>query len=228
MNVFILKIIALTAMIIDHYGAIFQGDTMFFRMIGRIAFPIYCFLLVEGYFHTSDVKKYAKRLFIFALISEVPFDLAFYNKLGFVHQNIFFTLFIGLAAIYILDDREGKYNFNKNTVVLIKTAVILISCVLAALLSVDYSAVGIIYILVFYLTRNYDKFKRFKTIIPIMLIVNLSASIFQQFSLLALPLLYSYNGELGPKNKILQISFYAAYPLHLMIFYIIKISFPLL
>jgi hypothetical protein len=228
MNVFILKIIALTTMIIDHYGAIFQGDTMFFRMIGRLAFPIYCFLLVEGYFHTSDVKKYAKRLFIFALISEVPFDLAFYNKLGFVHQNIFFTLFIGLAAIYILDNREGKYNFNKNTVVLIKTAVILISCVLATLLSVDYSAVGIIYILVFYFTRNYDKFKRFITIVPIMLIVNFSASIFQQFSLLALPLLYSYNGELGPKNKILQISFYVAYPLHLMIFYIIKISFPLL
>lgn len=215
-------------MIIDHYGAIFQGDTMFFRMIGRLAFPIYCFLLVEGYFHTSDVKKYAKRLFIFALISEVPFDLAFYNKLGFVHQNIFFTLFIGLAAIYILDNREGKYNFNKNTVVLIKTAVILISCVLATLLSVDYSAIGIIYILVFYFTRNYDKFKRFITIVPIMLIVNFSASIFQQFSLLALPLLYSYNGELGPKNKILQISFYVAYPLHLMIFYIIKISFPLL
>jgi hypothetical protein len=228
MNVFILKIIALTTMIIDHYGAIFQGDTMFFRMIGRLAFPIYCFLLVEGYFHTSDVKKYAKRLFIFALISEVPFDLAFYNKLGFVHQNIFFTLFIGLAAIYILDNREGKYNFNKNTVVLIKTAVILISCVLATLLSVDYSAIGIIYILVFYFTRNYDKFKRFITIVPIMLIVNFSASIFQQFSLLALPLLYSYNGELGPKNKILQISFYVAYPLHLMIFYIIKISFPLL
>ena len=228
MNVFILKIIALTTMIIDHYGAIFQGDTMFFRMIGRLAFPIYCFLLVEGYCHTSDVKKYAKRLFIFALISEVPFDLAFYNKLGFVHQNIFFTLFIGLAAIYILDNREGKYNFNKNTVVLIKTAVILISCVLATLLSVDYSAVGIIYILVFYFTRNYDKFKRFITIVPIMLIVNFSASIFQQFSLLALPLLYSYNGELGPKNKILQISFYVAYPLHLMIFYIIKISFPLL
>lgn len=228
MNVFILKIIALTTMIIDHYGAIFQGDTMFFRMIGRLAFPIYCFLLVEGYFHTSDVKKYAKRLFIFALISEVPFDLAFYNKLGFVHQNIFFTLFIGLAAIYIVDNREGKYNFNKNTVVLIKTAVILISCVLATLLSVDYSAIGIIYILVFYFTRNYDKFKRFITIVPIMLIVNFSASIFQQFSLLALPLLYSYNGELGPKNKILQISFYVAYPLHLMIFYIIKISFPLL
>lgn len=217
MNVFVLKIIALTTMIIDHYGAIFQGDTMFFRMIGRLAFPIYCFLLVEGYFHTSDVKKYAKRLFIFALISEVPFDLAFYNKIGFVHQNIFFTLFIGLAAIYFLDNKEGKYNFNKNVV-------ILIACGLAILLSVDYNAIGIIYILAFYFTRNYDKLKRFKTIGLIMLIVNFISSILQQFSLLALPLLYTYNGDHGPKNKIMQILFYAAYPLHLMIFYILKLN----
>lgn len=215
MNVFILKIIALTTMIIDHYGAIFQSDTMLFRMIGRLAFPIYCFLLVEGYFHTSDVKKYAKRLFIFALISEVPFDLAFYNKIGFVHQNIFFTLFIGLAAIYFLDNREWKYNFDKN-------AVILIACILAILLSVDYSAIGIIYILAFYFTRNYDKLKRFRTVGLVMLVINFISSVLQQFSLLALPLLYAYNGKPGPKNKIMQISFYAAYPLHLMIFYLIK------
>ncbi|MFA7532979.1 MAG: TraX family protein, partial [Tissierellaceae bacterium] len=92
MNVFILKLIALTSMIIDHYGAIFHGDVILYRIIGRLAFPIYAFLLVEGYFHTRNVKKYGLRLFIFALISEIPFDYAFYGGLSFVHQNIFFTL----------------------------------------------------------------------------------------------------------------------------------------
>lgn len=215
MNVFILKIIALTTMIIDHYGAIFQNDLIVFRMVGRLAFPIYCFLLVEGYFHTSDIKKYAKRLFVFALISEIPFDLAFYNKIGFAHQNIFFTLFMGLVTIHLLENKEGKYNLNKN-------AVILSTCILAVIFSVDYNAMGIIYILAFYYTRNYDRFKKLKYVGIVMLITNFTSSIIQQFSLLALPILYSYNGKLGPKNKILQISFYAAYPLHLLIFYILK------
>jgi hypothetical protein len=215
MNVFILKIIALTTMIIDHYGAIFQSDIMIFRIIGRLAFPIYCFLLVEGYFHTSDVKKYAKRLLIFALISEVPFDLAFFNKVGFTHQNIFFTLFIGLVTIYILDNKEGKFNFNRDVV-------IVVACIISILLSVDYNAIGIIYILVFYFTINHEKFKKFKTVGIVMLIVNFIFSVIQQFSLLALLIVYKYNGKPGPRNKFLQISFYAAYPIHLLIFYFIK------
>lgn len=217
MNVFILKIIALLTMFIDHYGAIFQNDIMIYRVIGRIAFPIYCFLLVEGYIHTSNVKKYATRLFIFALISEIPFDLAFYNNIGLKHQNIFFTLFIGLAAIYFIDNKENKYNFNKS-------AVIIAACLLAIVLSTDYDAMGIIYILFLFFTRNNDKVKRFKTIFLVMFIVNLTSSVLQQFSLLALIPIYFYNGEAGPKNKVVQILFYAAYPLHLLIYYFIKIT----
>lgn len=216
MNVLTLKLIALTTMIVDHYGAIFHGNIMAFRMIGRLAFPIYCFLLVEGYFHSSNIKKYAKRLFIFALISEVPFDLAFYGKLGFQHQNIFFTLFLGLMAIYFMENKVTKYNYSKNTV-------IIVACILSILLAVDYNIVGIIYILSFYFTRSYVKNKKFIIIAITMFIVNLSPSFIQQFSILALILLYFYNGKLGPKNKFLQILFYAAYPLHLFLFWLMQI-----
>lgn len=217
MNAFILKLIALVTMIIDHYGAIFHSDIMIFRMIGRIAFPIYCFLLVEGFYHTKDFKKYATRLFIFGLISEVFFDYALYGKLSLGHQNVFFTLFIGLMAMHFLENKEGKYKINRNMV-------IFLAVILATFLSVDYSLIGIIYILAFYFNRKYiTRHKLIRTGL-IMLVTNLVfTSLIQMLSLLALPIIYFYNEELGPKNKGLQLSFYIAYPLHLLIFYLIKI-----
>lgn len=217
MNTFLLKLIALVTMIIDHFGAIFHEDIMAYRIIGRIAFPIYCFLLVEGFFHTKNFKKYASRLLIFGFISELFFDYAFFGKLYFGHQNIFFTLFIGLMAIELIENKDGKYKISKNLV-------IALAIILASLTFVDYAFMGIIYILAFYFNRNYPRKQKFLRIALTMLIINLSSSLIQQFSLLTLPILYFYNGELGPKNKLLQISFYIAYPLHLLIFYLIKIN----
>ena len=188
MNVLILKIIALVSMIIDHYGAIFHSDIDLYRIIGRLAFPIYCFLLVEGYFHTKDVKKYAKRLFIFALVSEIPFDFAFYNKIEFMHQNVFFTLFIGLITMYFLDNKEEKYNFSRR-------AILITSVLSSILLFVDYNFIGIIYILSFYFTKNYTKSKRLALVSLVIFLTNL---LFingnQQFCLFAIPIIYFYNG----------------------------------
>lgn len=215
MNVLILKILALTSMIIDHYGSIFHGDILLYRAVGRIAFPIYCFLLVEGYTHTSNIKRYIKRLLIFALLSEIPFDLAFYGRLELSHQNIFFTLSIGLIAMYLLDNKEGRFVFNK-------TAIYLGACALAMFLFVDYSFIGIIYILQFHKVKDLPNPQKFYKLALVIFLVNLITFGWpQQFSLLALPIIYFYNGELGPKNKISQTFFYAAYPLHLIIFYII-------
>ncbi len=217
MNSLLLKAIALTTMIIDHYGAIFQGDIIIYRIIGRLAFPIYCFLLVEGYFHTSNLKGYARRLLIFALISEIPFDLAFYNGIGFVHQNIFFTLFIGLAAIYFIDNKE-KYKFDS-------TLVIIIAAVIATLLRTDYQFIGVIYIFAFYKAKSLPKERRLLSTGVIMFAMNMAAGWLQQFSLLALGLIYFYNNEEGRKNKFIQLGFYIAYPLHLMIFYLINVFY---
>ena len=203
-------------MMIDHYGAIFHDNIDIYRIIGRIAFPIYCFLLVEGYLHTKDVKKYAIRLLIFALISEIPFDLAFYGMLSFYHQNVFFTLFIGLVTIHLLDN-PNKYKYRKGLIYLFAT-------ILSIIAGVDYSFMGLIYILAFYYTKDFNKAKRFIIIALILFLTNLLSHPIQQFSLLALPILYIYNGELGPKNKVLQILFYAAYPIHLIIYYFLNTS----
>lgn len=218
MNVFILKIIALSSMIIDHYGAIFQSNIPIYRIIGRIAFPIYCFLLVEGYTHTKNIKKYAIRLLLFALISEIPFDFAFYGGINFSHQNIFFTLFIGLVTMYLLDRQDGNNGLGR-------TIVIIGAFILAMIFSVDYNYLGIIYILLFYKSKDYPKSKSLPFVALIMFVMNLvNTTWIQQFSLLALPIIYLYNKELGPKNKFIQLFFYAAYPLHLLIFYIILLK----
>lgn len=218
MNSLLLKLIALTTMIIDHYGAIFQPGNLTFRLIGRLAFPIYCFLLVEGFFHTKDVRKYSLRLLLFALISEFPFDYAFFGGVYWGHQNIFFTLFIGLIAMILLEkSKDGSY--------ITKLLIGLGAAFIATILSTDYAYIGIIYILAFYYTHGITSLKRLSIVAAIMFLTNMiGSSGLQQYSLIALIPLMMYNNKQGLKNKILQISFYAAYPLHLLIFAILKLN----
>ncbi len=217
MNSLTIKIIALITMMIDHYGAIFHSDISLYRIIGRLAFPIYCFLLVEGFTHTKNVKKYGERLFIFALISEPPFDLAFYGALGIQHQNIFFTLFIGLVAMYFME----KYGTSLKGLI-----ILYLGGILATFLAVDYSFVGIIYIMSFYFTRNLPKERRLPLVALILFISNLlTMGFLQHYALLALPIMYFYNGEPGPKHKSIQLLFYALYPLHLLVYYFIKMGY---
>lgn len=215
MNTFVLKLIAITSMIIDHYGAIFAPHEPIFRYIGRLAFPIFAFLLVEGFIHTRDIKKYGQRLLIFAFISEIPFDLAFYGSLGFEHQNIFFTLFIGLVMMYYLEKSENTWN---------KASIVSIAMIAAFIFIVDYNIVGIIYILAFYMTKDMDRIKRLPIIALVLSLINLVfGSMTQQFALLSLPLLFFYNGKLGPVNSWMKRFFYIFYPLHLGIFALIQI-----
>lgn len=226
-----LKIVAIITMLIDHIGAVVleplisgfnpvdlvldpksSYDTLYVlsRSIGRIAFPLFCFLLVEGFVHTSNVKKYALRLGIFALISEIPFDLAFRNGnlVDFSYQNVFFTLLIGLGALYLIE----KYKNNNKILTLVS---FIGACALAELLRTDYGMMGIIPIVVFYVTRGFKKrqviggFLSFLFEAPLFLLVYVS-----------LPLIYFYNGKRGLSLKYI---FYAFYPCHLLILYMIKI-----
>ncbi len=218
MNSLILKLIALTTMIIDHYGAIFQPSEMTFRMIGRLEFPIQCYLMVEGFIHTSNIKKYAFRLLAFALISEIPFDYAFYRGLYWGHQNIFFTLFIGLLAMYFIDRKDVQESASPLIAVGAAAA--------ATFLATDYRFIGIIYILVFYYSRNLPAVRRMSLVAGIIFLTNLvSTGWIQQYSLLSLPVLLTYNNKPGPKIKPLQYAFYWAYPLHLALFALVVLGY---
>ena len=211
-----LKLIALITMIIDHTGAIFFGGQDLYRIIGRLSFPIYCFLLVEGFFHTKSTEKYAVRLFIFALISELPFDYAFFGGLNSSHQNIFFTLFLGLIAIWISEEYKLKNP-------LISIIGFFLAAQLAAFLNADYTMLGIFYILIFYVSRNIDPvLKYFVLFGGIALSTSLFSSSLQMFALLALIPIMFYNGKPGLRSRLVQYGFYAAYPVHLLILYLIQ------
>ncbi|TFE28656.1 TraX family protein [Cohnella luojiensis] len=94
-----LQIIAMITMLVDHVGLIFFPDTSLFRIVGRIAFPLYSWFLVQGYLHTRNHKKYMQRLFWLACASQIPYSLAL-QQLEF---NVIFTLLLSLIALYALD-----------------------------------------------------------------------------------------------------------------------------
>ena len=121
MSAFTLKLIALVTMIIDHVGAIFFPQFIWLRYIGRLSMPIYAFLLVQGYMHTRNFNRYALRMGIFALLSEVPYDLLFQGTwLEFQRQNILFTFLTALFVMKLLDASAKSRNIFMDTYVMKK------------------------------------------------------------------------------------------------------------
>lgn len=219
MSVFLLKIIAIVAMLIDHIAAVFVNSNtelyLIMRAIGRIAFPIFCFLIVEGYFHTRNVYKYMTRLAIFALISEIPFNLCFYRTtLEWSHQNVFFTLFIGLLAIFgieLVKKAQGIYDIRT---IILQFVIIILAMGAAAYLKTDYSMLGILIVICFYVNRG----NLLQIAIAMFVITFCLGNRLQLFSLLALIPIYLYNGQ---KGRSMKYFFYVFYPAHLMILYLI-------
>lgn len=213
LNSFTLKLIAMISMAIDHTGAVLFPEATWLRIIGRLAFPIYCFLLVEGFYYTKDVKKYIVRLGVFALISEIPFDLAFYGKIfAPVHQNVFFTLCIGLILIAFLE--KNKEETNKTKKVLLDILVTFLCLLLATILRTDYIFIGVVIILCFYYFRESVVSK-----IVSISFINILLGKTQSFGIFSLLFIFLYNGKKGPGMKYF---FYAFYPVHLVILALIK------
>lgn len=220
MSTFVLKIIAILTMLIDHIGAVLiNSETdpqlwLVLRSIGRLAFPIFCFLIVEGFYHTKNVKKYLIRLGAFALISEVPFDLVHGYVLEFTYQNVFFTLFLGLLLIHLMKQVEMKYKKEVLVSNVLDALLTFAFCAAAAFMRTDYSIQGILIIVAFYLFRGN------KVLLTLgLLIVNgmFGGSILAAAAMI--PIAF-YNGEKGRSAKYL---FYIFYPAHLLILYLIKV-----
>lgn len=202
-----LKILAIVAMVIDHMGAVLFPEQLIFRYIGRLSFPIFCFLLVEGFVYTRNVYKYVMRLGIFAVVSEVPYDLAFCNEIfNWNKQNVFFTLCLGVAVLYLLKNTRNNIE---------KAIYIVFAMFFAEMLRSDYGAFGILLIIWFYML--YDD-KAWKLAGGAMWSFYNGIGI-QSYGALAMIPIALYNGKRGAKLKYI---FYLFYPLHLLLLYYIQ------
>jgi len=211
-----LKIIAMISMAIDHVGAVFFPDAMWFRMIGRLAMPIFSFCIAEGFTHTKDKKKYLCRLGVFALISEIPFDLAFEGKVGFTHQNIMLSFFLAVAALILYDWIVDEENPERNHSSVVKT--VLGVCVVGAisllsfLLRADYTFFAVIAVFLFYVFRKRHPLIRAGAGVAFLTITRtIGYYVTTGFSFIPLAM---YNGK---KGKGLKWLFYLFYPGHLLL-----------
>lgn len=209
-NAFILKMIAAVTMFIDHYTYIFLSGSRYYilgRCIGRIAFPIFCFQLVEGYFHTRSRKKYALRIAAAGVLSELAFDLAFYRKaFDPAHQNVMWTLLIGFLVIWLADKVPAA----------VKIIIMMAGAVLAEFLQTDYGALGVLIIFTFYI------FRKRNVLLGIGIVLETFwSSMVEGIASLALIPIFLYNGKQGPGKY--RYWFYLFYPGHLFLLYFLSV-----
>lgn len=209
-----IKFIALITMVIDHLGAaavcpFFSNETTAYhicRLIGRISFPLFCFLLTEGFFYTSSKKRYFSRLFLFAVISEVPFDLAFYGKMVDVRtQNVFFTLALGLLTLCGIEASLRRERWD------LVWLPVVTGGIAAWIFHTDYSYFGIVLIVIFYWFREIP-WRR-----------NIMAGLcclWEPTAILALIPIQQYNGKRGVSLKYM---FYLFYPVHLLLLWYLRV-----
>ena len=223
-----LKLIAVITMLIDHsynvldYFPVFRqvfweitpnyqvSVYLLCRTVGRIAFPIYAFLLTEGFHYTHDRKKYAWNLLGFALLSEIPWNLLHGGTIFYKSQNVFFTLFLGLLCMIVYETYQND--------TIDQLCYLLIIAVVAVFLNADYGLKGVGFIFAMYLLREKK--------IPQMFVSSafLSGNIFYTFGVMSafIPI-NLYNHERGfIRGKFWKYAFYAFYPVHMLILYLIK------
>ena len=228
---FTLHIIAMVLMLGDHLWATLLPAQEWLTCLGRIAFPIFAFMTVEGYFHTRDLKKYLLRLLGFAIISEIPFDLMTEGVLFYpFHQNVLWTFLIGLTGIFLIEKAHSKYN--RFIYFLCASMVVLLGFVIGTVGMVDYYGAGVLTIFIFYFFRGKKWWQIFGQLIGMYFVniellggyfypVNIlgyNIEIVQQgFAILALILIWLYNGRQGYHSQRFKYFCYAFYPAHLLI-----------
>lgn len=235
-----LKIIAIITMIIDHIGYYFyyiMPETVYLllRIVGRVSMPIFVFLLVQGYFKTSDIKRYIIRLFKYALITQLAilgvylinhifipnYDVGVHKQL-----NILFSFCLSILLIYMIDKNNTISDF-KIINIFIKIFVITFIILIYLICKIDYNFIVPVMTLLLYFNEifNNKEYTSSKYKIGLILIIIICAMLqnyIGKFSILSVIFILLYNGELGRKNIALKRLFYIIFPLQHCTLYILS------
>lgn len=217
-----LKGIAAALMLTDHVGAILLPEVPVLRCVGRLAFPIFAFFIAEGYTHTRDFGRYFRRLAILAVVSEIPFNLENGAVFDLARQNVLFTFCLALLTLRGLEALGRERGFGRWA----GCGLVLAAGFAAGeLLRTDYGGWGVVTVALLYLCRD-GKYAKLWLLLA-MAAVNglgmgsLTMPVFggempiQIFAVAALPVIWLYNGQAGPKG--LRRAFYVFYPAHLLV-----------
>ncbi len=211
-----LKLIGCLTMLLDHIDSIFlEGGLL--RIIGRLSFPIYCFLIAEGIHHTHNPKKYGLRLLLLAVVSEIPFELAFFNDYTPYRQNVMIILLLGFCAVEGMKKCPGD----------IWKALWVLACGLVAEQSyADYGIHGVLLIVLFALTRDIPRKEWIQLAGMAVLFYDLGGKTLftiwflpvtrQALGVLSMIPISLYSGEKRTRSKAVQWGFYLFYPVHLL------------
>ncbi len=233
-----LKIIAMVCMLCDHLWATVVPGNLWMTMVGRLAFPLFAYQVVEGFYHTGNIKKYTRRMFLFALLSELPFNCLMGGGLIFpFHQNVLFSFWLSLLLLRWMEHarQKGRLRF-----IVIAVLCVVLGYLGGFLLMVDYFGYGILMLLLFYFCRSLP----FGWIVQLVGMVYINVFLIegqclpvvwgsfsydlpiQSFAVLALIFIWLYNGKPGAGHRIIRPICYAFYPLHIVILLLIQRLIP--
>lgn len=232
-----LHIFAMLFMLLDHMWATVFTNAQWMTQVGRLAYPIFAFMIVEGYTHTKNLKKYVLRLLIFAVITEIPFNLMVGNSVFYyVHQNVLWTFLISIGLIHLNELARKREKLWLSLVTMVSTC--LLGYVLGYATFVDYNAAGILTVLLFYFCRGRKWWCYLGQLAGLYYInvellqglyfeVELFGHTFevvqQGLAVLSLAFIWLYRGRQGKKSKVFQYFCYAFYPVHMLILWAVSV-----
>ena len=217
-----LKGIAAALMLTDHVGAILLPEVPVLRCVGRLAFPIFAFFIAEGYAHTRDFGRYFRRLAILAVVSEIPFNLENGTVFDLTRQNVLFTFCLALLTLRGLEALGRERGFGRWA----GCGLVLAAGFAAGeLLRTDYGGWGVVTVALLQLCRD-GKYAKLWLLLAMAAVNGLGMGSLtmpffggeipiQIFAVAALPMIWLYNGQAGPKG--LRRAFYVFYPAHLLV-----------
>lgn len=231
-----LHILAMALMLCDHSWAMLFPAAEWLTCIGRVAFPIFAFLAVEGFFHTHDLRRYLMRLLIWALLAEIPFNLMYGGSIFYpYHQNVLWTFLLSLLLISLIE--KCKSRFKPVLAILLSTGLAGVGFLIGYMAMVDYYGAGVLTVLTFYVFR-----KRAWTgcLLQFLCLYVLNVELLggysyelqvfghtiefvqQSLALSALIPIWLYQGKQGLHNKAFQYFCYAFYPVHMLLLFVVR------